>query len=193
MSKQICFITSNVYKVQIAQKSLDGSGFEIIQKKLDTPEIQSDSVEEIASFSAKWASEKTNTAVAVSDSGLSIESLKGFPGPFVKYINKWLTSDDIVRLMRGIENRSVIAIDCLAYCEPGQNPITFVKRWQGSIALTPFKETSLPHTTVDEIFIPDGYNKVQTQISEEEMLNFWSSGNDDPWKQLVKHLQGLSS
>jgi inosine/xanthosine triphosphate pyrophosphatase family protein len=51
MTKQITFITGNSYKFDVAKKSLEGTGIELIQQKLDTPEIQSVNVEVIASYS----------------------------------------------------------------------------------------------------------------------------------------------
>lgn len=84
----IFFITGNAYKFQIAQEALAGDGIELIQKELETPEIQSISIEEIASFSANWASNLLKESVIVSDAGYYIEAFNGFPGPFIKYINK---------------------------------------------------------------------------------------------------------
>lgn len=44
--KQIHFVTGNSYKFQVAQKALEGTGIDLVQEILDTPEIQSTSVEE---------------------------------------------------------------------------------------------------------------------------------------------------
>lgn len=41
-----------------AKNFLEPLGFEIDNEKMDTIEIQSDFVEEVAKYSAKWASEK---------------------------------------------------------------------------------------------------------------------------------------
>ena len=166
----IFFITSNNLKFQIAQKALSGYGIEIIQKELDTPEIQSKKVEEIASFSAKWASDLLGESVIVSDVGYYIEALNGFPGPFIKYINEWLSADDVLRLMAGKENRAVIVKDCLAYCEPGKKPVLFCDFAKGSIAN---KKGSKGKTSINEIFIPEGYEKTESDIPRDEMKEFW--------------------
>ncbi len=185
MNKQIIFVTGNSYKFEVAQKSLEGSSVELIQQKLDTPEIQSTSVEEVASYSAKWASEKLGQPVAVTDAGYFIEALSGFPGPYIKYINQWLTADDIVNLMEGKPNRKVIAKDCLAYCEPGKEPVTFTKESFGTISEKPEKiDDSSP---IDEVFIPEGFDKPQTLIPKRDMINFWAKG-DDNWKKLANYL-----
>src|SRR3989344_556765 len=113
--KEIIFVTGNKYKFRVAQKSLMGSGFKLVQKKLETPEIQSDLVEEVSAFSAKWAANILKKPVVVSDGGCYIEALNGFPGPFIKYINKWLSAGDLLNLMKGKKNRRVFWRDCLAY------------------------------------------------------------------------------
>jgi len=53
--KQIIFATGNKYKFEVAQKVLENSDIELIQQKVETPEIQSTDVEKIAKYSAKFA------------------------------------------------------------------------------------------------------------------------------------------
>lgn len=101
-------MTGNKYKFEIAQKVLENSNVELIQQKIETPEIQSSDVEEIASYSAKFAAEKLGKPVALTDAGWYINALNGFPGLFIKYINQWLTSDEILKLMEGKSDRSVL-------------------------------------------------------------------------------------
>ena len=169
--KPIFFITGNAHKFQIAQDALAGAGIELIQKELEIPEIQSTSIEEIASFSAKWACDLLKEPVIVSDAGYYIEALNGFPGPFIKYINEWLSAEDILRLMTGKENRVVAVKDCLAYCEPGNKLVLFCGSANGTIAE---KKGSRGRTSINEIFIPEGYDKVESDIPWDEMKEFWT-------------------
>lgn len=187
MTNKIYFVTGNIYKFQVAQKALEGTGNELIQEKLETPEIQSTSVEEIASYSAKWAAEKTGKPVTVTDAGYYIETLNGFPGPFIKYINQWLTSEDLIKLMEGQTNRKVVVREGLAYCEPGEEPVVFIGESIGSVAPRPVITDKQGSTPINEIFIPDGYNKVETEISKDEMIEFWAKR--DPWKKLAQYLK----
>jgi len=179
--KPIFFITGNAHKFQIAQKALADAGIELIQKELETPEIQSVSIEEIASFSAEWACDLLKEPVIVSDVGYYIEALNGFPGPFIKYINEWLNADDILRLMAGKENRNVMVKDCLAYCEPSKKPILFCDFAKGYIAN---KKGSKGRTSINEIFIPEGYEKTESDIPWDEMKKFWANN--------LKHYQLLA-
>lgn len=181
----IFFITGNNLKFQIAQKALSDCGIELIQKELDTPEIQSTSIEEIASFSTEWASDLLKEPVIVSDAGYYIEALNGFPGPFIKYINEWLSAEDILRLMAGKENRKVEVKDCLAYCEPGNKSVLFCGSAKGTIAN---KKGNKGRTSINEIFIPEGYDKVESDIPWEEMKEFWAK-NMKTYQLLAEYLR----
>ena len=185
--KAITVVTSNPYKFQIAQKVLKSKGLKVIQEKLETPEIQSIDVVEIASFSAKWAAGKLGKPVTLTDAGYYIEALNGFPGPFIKYINIWLTSQDLLRLMQGEKNRKVVIRACLAYCEPGKEPITFLSEVTGTISKKAVKTDKKSNTSINEIFIPEGYSKVETEIPRKEMVKFWAKV-ETYWGKLADYL-----
>lgn len=185
--KTIVFVTGNPYKFEVARKVLEKSGIKVVQEKIETPEIQSTNLTEIAIFSAKSAAEKLGKPVALTDAGYFIEALNGFPGPFIKYINKWLTSDDLLRLMKGRKNRKVVVKACLAYCEPNKEPITFTSGITGTIAEKAVKTNKGWVTPINEIFIPEGKNKVETEISREEMVKFWAR-LETYWEKLSEYL-----
>lgn len=190
--KEIIFVTGNKYKFQVAQRSLTSSGFKLVQKKLETPEIQSDSVEKVAAFSARWTADILKKPVAVSDGGCYIEALNGFPGPFIKYINKWLSASDLLNLMREKKNRRVFWRDCLAYCEPGKKPKTFICDFEsGIIAKKPgTQKYRRDYGWIDTLFILKGYSKPLSEWPDKEYLNFWSSPiNYDSWLRLAKYLK----
>lgn len=186
---QITFLTGNPYKFEIAQKVLEGTGIELLQKKIETPEIQSTDVKEIAAYSAKWASNESNTPVALTDAGFYFEALNGFPGPYIKFVNQWLTSEDLLRLMEGKTNRKVKVIGCLAYCEPGNDPVLFPSEVYGTIAEKAIKGNKEGSTSINEIFIPEGYEKVETEIPHEEMVKFWAQV-ENYWIKLADYLNG---
>jgi XTP/dITP diphosphohydrolase len=185
--KIITFVTGNLYKFEVAKKTLEKTDVELVQEKLETPEIQSTDVVEIASYSAKWACEKLGKPVALTDVGWYIEALNGFPGPFIKFINQWLTADDLIKLMAGRENRKITVRGCLAYCEPGNEPITFVSEDYGTVAEKSVKTGKAGTSPIGEVFIPDGYDKVSSEISREEMVKYWSK-SESYWKKLADYL-----
>ena len=181
--KELIFATGNPLKFAIAQKALEGTDIVLIQQKLDLPEIQNKDSKEIASFSAKWGSDLLREPIVVSDAGYYIEALNGFPGPFIKYINQWLTAEDLLRLMEGKKDRSARIKDSIAYCEPGKEPVCFEGIFKGAIA---HKVGAKGATSINEIFIPEGFNKPESEITEEERAHFWKQ--NDGWLQLAAYL-----
>lgn len=186
--KKIVFITGNDYKFEVAKKALVGVPVTLFRKKIETPEIQSTLVSEIAAFSAKWAADKLNQPVFLTDAGYYITALNGFPGPFIKFTNSWLTATDYLNLMKGKQNREVITKDCIAYCEPNKLPQTFCGELKGTIALKPGTKGNSP---IDEIFIPEGFDKVDSEIPRELMVDFWSK-KGTYWVDFAKFLKNLT-
>lgn len=188
----IIFVTGNKYKFKIAKQRLKKSSpkIKIVQRKLDVPEIQSDSVETVAEFSAQWASKILKKPAIVSDAGCYIEALGGFPGPFVKYINRWLSARDLLRLMDGKKNRRVLWKDCLAYCKPGQRPVSFVSYFEGALAEKIGKNKyRKKYGWIDTLFIPQGFLKPLSELPTRNYFEFWSgSENYSSWQKLFKYL-----
>lgn len=105
---KILYITGNKYKFENAKKYAEKFGFDLIQKKIAIKEIQSDAIENIAQDKAKQAFDILKQPLIVSDSGWSVPSLKGFPGPYMHYINEWFEVEDFLKLMKGKKDRSII-------------------------------------------------------------------------------------
>lgn len=114
---KICCVTGNKGKWLIVEHVL-GDMFELVQEPLDTPEIQSMDVEDVALFSARWAARELRAPVFKIDVGYEVAALNGFPGPFVKWINQMLTAENILAMMAGRSDRSIRILSALAYAEP---------------------------------------------------------------------------
>ena len=74
--ESIKYITGNLAKIKSAKQILEPLGIEVEHIKMETTEIQRDTVEEIAMFSSKEASEKLKTSALKNDTGLFIEELR---------------------------------------------------------------------------------------------------------------------
>ena len=90
--KELIFVTGNPLKFKLAESIFARSGIKIIQLKANIPEIQAETTEEVAKFSAKYAADMLNKPVLVNDSGFFINALKGFPGIYTKDINQKFTT-----------------------------------------------------------------------------------------------------
>ena len=101
--KEITYVTGNWAKIESAKQIFEPLGFKINNIKMDTIEIQADTMEEVAKYSAKYASDKLKTSVLNNDSGIVIPALNNFPGPYTHYIEDTLGEDGVLKLMEGIE------------------------------------------------------------------------------------------
>ncbi len=173
MDNALIYVTGNAVKFDVALKTFANTGIVLLQKKLDTPEIQNKSVQEVAMYSARWASKQLNEPVIVTDAGFYIEALNGFPGPFIKFVNEWLSADDYINLMRGKINRTIIIQDCLAYCHPDGEPLVFTGTYRGKLANQP---SSRQGTSIEKVFIPEGFDVPISDIAAEKMISYWSNG-----------------
>ena len=167
---EIIYLTGNSNKFNAAKKALKDTNIQLIQKVLDIEEIQSESVEEVSIYKAKVASSKLKLPLIVTDGGVYIKSLNGFPGPFIKYINKWLTGEDLIKLMEDKEDRSIEMIETLVYCEPGVDPIVFTSTRKGKVAYEPGSDYQ---GAINQVFIPEGYDKTISDLDEKTRSSFW--------------------
>ena len=182
MSK-ITYVTGNWAKIESAKQILEQLGIEIDNIKMETTEIQSNSVEEIAMHSAKEASEKLKCNVLKNDTGFFIEALKGFPGPYAHYVDETLGEDAILKLLEGVENRNACFIEAFAYCEYGKEPIVFKSITKGTIAK---EKSGIYGWSWDFIFIPEGKDKTLGNYPDDERFHLW---NTDAYHLLANYLK----
>ncbi|MFD3157275.1 non-canonical purine NTP pyrophosphatase [Haloimpatiens sp. FM7330] len=173
MDNTLIYITGNDVKFNVASQVFMNTKITLLQKDLDPPEIQSKNVQEVAMYSAVWASKQLNQPVIVTDAGFYIEALNGFPGPFIKFVNEWFSADDYINLMKNKTNRTLIIQDCLAYCYPNEKPVIFTGSYKGELAYQPSKKCG---TSIEQIFIPEGFDVPISDIPEEKMISYWSNG-----------------
>ncbi len=187
MRKTITFVTGNEYKFLLAKRALAIFPSLLLERRtIDFPEIQSCLNEEIAAYSARNISNLLQTPVIVSDAGFAIHALNGFPGPFIKYINDWLTPEDILAMMEGKTDRRAKFVDILAYAEPGQEPVLFHDEASGVIAYKSSATSKSPDLgMINRIWIPDGSKKTSSEMPHEELLAIWKNKK---WNDLATHI-----
>lgn len=183
---KVNFVTGNTLKFTIAQAFFAplGDDFELQQLAIDVPEIQAETVEEVAAFSALEAVKIAGEPCIVSDAGLVVEALGGFPGPFLKYVNTWLGVDGFLRLLSGVENRRAYFEDTLAVAFPDGTVQTFTRREYGVMADA--AEASSNGWAANDLFIPDGHDIPLGKMSNDEQVAFWGDG---VWPEIAAYLQ----
>lgn len=180
---KITYVTGNWAKLKSAKMILEPLGFEIDNKKIDCPEIQADTIEDVANYSSKYASEYLKCNTLKNDTGLVISALKGFPGPYTHYIEDTIGEDGILKLMQNEKNREAYFIECLSYTEYGKEPICFVSKTKGTIA---YEKSGKFGWSYDFIFIPDGKDKTLANFDDEERFKLWS---DEGYLKLAEYLK----
>lgn len=163
---QITFVTGNNLKFQVASDIFSPYGIELIQEKIDVPEIQAETTEEVACFSAKFAANKLNKPVIVNDSGFYINALNGFPGVYTKDINKKFNSKNLLDLMADYDDRSVRISDVTAFCLPNNEPVCFSCNLKGELLQE--SQGNYPQC-FDEIMVVEDTGKVRGQYTFEEL------------------------
>ena len=181
--KKITYVTGNWAKIKSARQLLEPLGFEIDNVKMETTEIQADTVEEIAMHSAKEASETLKCDVLKNDTGFCVEALNNFPGPYAKYVDQTVGEDAILKLLEGEENRKAYFIESVAYCEYGKEPVVFNSITKGTIAKEKYGQYGW---SWDFIFIPDGQTKTLANFPDDERFKLW---NTDAYAKLSEYLK----
>ena len=112
------FVTGNEGKAREARQYLEGIAA-VNQVEYDYTEIQSDSLSEIATRGAREAYEALGDTepVLVGDTGLFVDALCGFPGPYSAYVEDTVGVDRLWRLVSEEENRRARFRTVLAYAD----------------------------------------------------------------------------
>lgn len=178
--KEITFVTSNEGKVKTFARKLDSNKYKIIQENIDIPEIQADNALEIATFKARYAYEKIGAPVIVQDSSFHVTALKGFPGPYIKYVNETLGPNGLLKLIEGVSDRSAHFELALVYVDEKGKDHAFVNIAQpGSLAEYVYEgESSNSWSSLWKIYVPPNHTKTLAELTQEE-LNERDAGDQD--------------
>ena len=165
------FATKNLGKFREAKLLMTEYGVSLERLDADKVEIQSDSVEEIASYAALDLASKFKVAVVVEDAGLFIRPLKGFPGPYSSYVYKTLGLWGLLKLMNGLDDRRAYFLSAVAYSKPGGFVKVFTGKVEGFITNRPRGHGGFGF---DPIFKPmegDGRTFAEMDMSEKNRLS----------------------
>lgn len=175
------FVTENQEKLAIMTELMAVAGVDYEYQKIETPEIQADHVQEVAEFSAKYAAKKLNKPCVVTDAGCEILALNGFPGPFIKYINKQLSADKILKMMEDETDRRVVFKETLSYAEPNGFVKSFTVEHWGNIQFRAEGDAQLlgKSAPMNEITLFEGCDKVMAAYSYEDMLAYFGARHEN--------------
>lgn len=110
----LLFVTTNEGKLREAKEYLPT---DVEQFDYDYAEIQSNDLTEIAETGAREAYREVQEPVFVEDSGLFVNSLSGFPGPYSSYVYETLGIERVADLALGESDQSARFQSVIAYCD----------------------------------------------------------------------------
>jgi len=145
-------ITSNPGKVAEYQKAFDDLGIEMEHYRLPYDEVQTSDLEEVVNKGMDEIIAKGVRNFIVDDTGLFIDTLKGFPGVWSAYAQKTIGNKGILKLMDGVENRGA-EFRCCIGCDIDGKRIVVVGVCRGVITKS---EKGTDGFGYDPIFSPDG-------------------------------------
>lgn len=189
------FATRNRYKLAEAQNVLKRYDVCLEPTDIVKLEVQSESLEDIAINAAIDAYRQLRKPVVVEDSGLFIEALNGFPGPYSSFVYKTIGLQGILKLMADVADRRARfeAVVALAIDEDDVHVFKGVVEGVISTEIRGNKGFGF-----DPIFIPlegDGRTFAEMDIDEKnryshrgrafDMLGRWISMNRDKLKYIL--------
>jgi len=162
--KTVWFLSGNVDKFREASSILAPFGVGVRHLKRPKVEIQDPRLENIARFALKEALVDHRKPTVVEDSGLFIEALGGFPGPYSSFVYETIGLKGILALVRRHQRRRAFFQSTIAFGSPSIEPQIFTGKVRGRIAR---RVTGKSGFGYDPIFIPDGSQKTfgQTGLS----------------------------
>jgi len=159
---QLKFVTGNPNKLREAQEIL---GVKMEQGSADhLHEIQTNDIRQLVEHKVTEAWREFQCPVLVEDSGLIFTAWNGLPGALVKWFEKSVGCEGMLRMLESFENRQAEAL-CLAAVYDGKTMVVGEGRVPGTIA--PAMRGSQGFGW-DVIFIPDGETRTYAEMSPAE-------------------------
>lgn len=160
MERQLCFVTGNPHKVREVQALL---GFPLQHVRLDVPEIQALSIDQVVRDKALRAHQQTGRAVLVEDTGLAFAAWHGLPGALIRWFLRSVGNEGLCRMLAD-QDRSAVARTVFALCDGGP-VVSCGGEVRGSIAPAPRGQQGFGW---DPIFQPAGSGRTFAEMTADE-------------------------
>ena len=163
--KTLYFVTTNKSKYNEAKEIFSKYGLKLEWFYLDIEEIQSDSLFKIVMWKGYEASKIVEDNFIIEDTGLFINALNGFPGPYSSYVFKMIGNEGILKLMKGVMERTAY-FQSYGLLYLGNNVFKiFNVRVEGRIAE---EMRGTQGFGFDPIFIPKNHGKTYAEMTLNE-------------------------
>ena len=157
----ITFVTGNLNKLREVSAIL--GDVTLAHAKLDLPEIQSMSLEDVVRAKARSAFEALKTPILVEDVAVEIEAMGGMPGPFVKFWEQQAGYDRALTLARH-ENNDRVHLYCGAAYKDAEQEIFTLGKVFGRLV----NRVGDNGWGFDPYFLPEGFEMTYAQMGPEQ-------------------------
>ncbi|MEM2839724.1 MAG: XTP/dITP diphosphatase [Thermoplasmata archaeon] len=158
---RISFVTTNKGKFAEIGEMIRSRGHEPEHIPIAYPEMQADTLEMVVIQGMEWLRKRYDRPILVDDSGLFIDALRGFPGVYSAYAYKTLRCEGILRLMKGVQERSARFECVLGFAEPKKDVRIFKGVSEGTISES---ERGTKGFGFDPIFVPEGHSETFAEL-----------------------------
>lgn len=138
--KEIIVVTGNKRKVWQAETALSPLGIKVIGKSAPIFEIQTPDNDvngiEVAKRKAEAAYDVIQKPLIICDQFWSIPALNGFPGPYMKDVDRYLKPEKLLALLEGESDRSIVLYENVVYVD-GEITKEFVAKYDATLATEP--------------------------------------------------------
>jgi len=155
--------TSNLHKLAEISQILKPFGIKVERLDAEKVEVQHDDVAVVAEKAAEFLCARYGDYVVVEDTGLYIDALGGFPGPYAEYVYRTIGLAGVLKLLEGVVNRAAVFKCAAAICVGGGVKV-FIGETRGRIAHTPRGTGGFGY---DPIFIPEGEERTYAELGAE--------------------------
>lgn len=161
--KKFFFVTGNKGKVLEASSKFSEIKIQVVQKNLGYPEIQADTLEEVADFGLDYISKNLLPPFILEDAGLFIKSLKDFPGVYSSYVYHTIGCQGVLKLLENKEfsDRGALFKSVYALKNKKGEKLFFVGESHGMISYEMKGDNGFGY---DPIFIPNGSEKTFAEM-----------------------------
>lgn len=177
------FITSNEHKFREIRDAMHKTGLELQWEKTQYVEIQGDTTAEISLDSARRLSDRIAKDFFLEDTGLYIDSLNGFPGPYSSYVASTVGNEGILKLLSG-KGRKARFMTVITYSSKGVYT-QFEGVLEGRISESVSGNFGFGF---DPIFIPEGQSRTLAEMTVDEKNRI--SHRSRALSKLVEHIKG---
>lgn len=187
--KKFFFITGNKGKVFEANQKFSKIKIKLVQKNLGYPEIQADTLREVADFGLDYINKDLVPPFFLEDAGLFIDSLNGFPGVYSAYVYHTIGCPGILKLLKdqNISQRKAVFKSVYALMDKNGEKHFFVGEAHGEIIT---KMRGANGFGYDPIFRPKGSDKTfaEMDVSEKNLFSHRGKALDELKRYLKTNL-----